>query len=257
MITWLKPIRSGRKHLLLLLAAAAAGAQQTAVQTAAARPPLNAQLIAQAAAPPKATAQGDGVTYEDGQLKIDVRDVTLGSVLNRVAALTHVKFDLPPAINPEKIPSLRAGPGPVRKVLSDLLRESDFDFLIQASDLEPEGIKVVMVMARDGKGGFVATEAEVRASGITFSKKGDGAADSPAATQSSDASSQAADLAQAAALTAPAPEAPRQSPMLFQPVTRPATPPSSMTPQNITQTLQQMYQQRAAMMQQGRQAGAK
>ncbi|PYY16043.1 MAG: hypothetical protein DMG60_16080, partial [Acidobacteria bacterium] len=40
------------------------------------------------------------------------------------------------------------GPGPVRQVLASLLSSTDFNYLIQSSDSDPQKVRTVLLMAR-------------------------------------------------------------------------------------------------------------
>ena len=100
---------------------------------------------------PAATAQG--ISYTDGQLTINVLNTTLAEVLNTVAKLTGVTIELPAGAGAEKMQIVELGPGPARQVLASLLSESNFDYLIQAADNEPESIQSVMLMPRGKKDG--------------------------------------------------------------------------------------------------------
>ena len=97
------------------------------------------------AAPPK-------ISYVGGQLRIDALDSTLADVLTKVAALTGVRIDVPAGADSERMPVVELGPGPARQVLASLLSDSNFDYLIQASDADPEKIQSVVLMPREKKG---------------------------------------------------------------------------------------------------------
>lgn len=266
--------------LALFVCASAANAQsiqtESATQTAATAPPAPEK-------PPEARKE---ISYADGQLKIDALNATLADVLAKVAALTGVKIDLPEGAASEPMPVVDLGPGPAREILASLLRDSNFDYLILASDKDPEKIQSVVLMAREKKGsGTNATEAVARPIRSPYSRaaappprpeevappdppapvqpentvagvnspnaptQADPSASSPSPQPDSSASS----LSTQPDLSVPPPFGqPLQTNI---PPTFPVPPPAVMNQQNINQQLQQMYQQRMQMVQQDRQIG--
>src|ERR1039458_9927229 len=111
------------------------------------------------AEPPARPAVPPKITYVGGQLRIDALGSTLATVLTQVAALTGVKIEIPAGADNERMPVVELGPGPARQILASLLSDSNFDYLIQASDADPEKIQSVLLMPREKKG----TEAAARA----------------------------------------------------------------------------------------------
>ncbi|HWT80008.1 MAG TPA: hypothetical protein VN648_14575, partial [Candidatus Methylomirabilis sp.] len=99
----------------------------------------------------RAAAAAQGISYSDGQLKINVFNTTLSDVLSKVAALTGVTIDVPPGAGVEKMQIVELGPGPARQVLASLLSESNFDYLIQSTDNDQEKIQSVLLMPRGKK----------------------------------------------------------------------------------------------------------
>ena len=87
------------------------------------------------------------VLFEDGQLTISASNATLADVLYALRACTGADIDLPSAAGSERV-TAQLGPGPARKVLSDLLTWSSFDYVIQASDSDPLSIQSVTLMIR-------------------------------------------------------------------------------------------------------------
>jgi hypothetical protein len=87
------------------------------------------------------------VLFEDGQLTIDASNATLADVLYALRACTGADIDLPSTAGSERV-TAQLGPGPARKVLSDLLTWSSFDYVIQASDSDPLSIQSVTLMIR-------------------------------------------------------------------------------------------------------------
>jgi hypothetical protein len=197
------------------------------------------------------------VSYLDAQLSIHALNSTLASVLAKVTALTGAKIDLPAGAATERMPVVELGPGPVRRVLDELLRESSFDYVIQASDTDPGNIRSVLLLPRDNGGGTnekVRTASDGRS---PYSRAG-------APVQPEEAPAPAENAVAEAANSQPPPAQPDQPAPPAQamervPVQQPGTsagamsPPQSLDSQSISQQLQQMYQQRVQMMQQERQ----
>lgn len=202
------------------------------------------------------------ISYVHGQLKIDVSNTTLADVLTQVAALTGAKIDVPAGANTERLTAAKYGPGPARQVLASLLNGSDFDFLIQASDTDPEKIQSVLIMpaekgnATGGTGAAISPTLNAYARAVNQPDKSEAAVSgSPVPSQEENA---------AAGDTPPSPQpAPVESASIAGPSMQPGrlngartaalSPPQVMTQQNINQQLQQMYQQRVQIVQQDRQ----
>jgi hypothetical protein len=98
-----------------------------------------------------AAQSAQGISYTDGQLTIHVTNTTLAEVLANVGRLTGVTIELPAGAGVEKMQIVELGPGPARQILASLLMESNFDYLIQATDNEPEKIQSVLLMPRGKK----------------------------------------------------------------------------------------------------------
>ena len=111
----------------------------------------SAQTGPAASIPTKSAAAAQGISYSDGQLTINVLNTTLSEVLRKVAVLTGVVIDLPAGAGVEKMQIVELGPGPARQILASLLSESNFDYLIQSADNDPEKIQSVLLMPRGKK----------------------------------------------------------------------------------------------------------
>lgn len=94
-------------------------------------------------APPKAPK----VTCDDGHLRISADNSTLGSILSAVRACTGVQIDVPEKAGAERVFE-DLGPGPQREVLEELLNGSDFNYVIGASDADPEKVETILLMDR-------------------------------------------------------------------------------------------------------------
>jgi len=250
-------------------------------------PSATATLVPAAAEPPGSTVSAPPVSqkisYEGGQLQINAVNLTLADVLTKVAALTGVKIEVPADTGNERMPVVELGPGPARQVLASLLSDSNFDYLIQASEKDPEKIQNVLLMPREKKGsGNNATEAAARPSRSPYARAAAPAPrpeepavpDNPAPAPLENAAAAASSLNPQLASTQPDQVTPPASvpldsvaldPSLQLPLgqpeqtnvpkTFPVPLPPVLDQQNISQQLQQMYQQRQQMLQQERQAG--
>ncbi len=83
---------------------------------------------------PVSTLHPSGVSYTDGQLRIDAENVTLAAVLKLVAEKTGAAIEVPPGTGTERIFE-HIGPGRPEDVLASLLNGSPFDFVIVGSPL--------------------------------------------------------------------------------------------------------------------------
>jgi hypothetical protein len=92
------------------------------------------------AAPPQ-------VTYEAGQLTIVAENSKLSDVMSALRACTGADVDLPAGSSSERIWA-RLGPGPARQILATLLGGTKLDYVIQASETDPDGIKNVWLTRR-------------------------------------------------------------------------------------------------------------
>lgn len=90
------------------------------------------------------------VSWDGKQLTIDTENSTLTDVLLAVRAKTGASVEIPPSAANEKV-ALHIGPAPVREVISTLLYGTNFDYVVQAADDDPDGLRSVIVTLR-GKG---------------------------------------------------------------------------------------------------------
>lgn len=204
------------------------------------------------------------VSYSGGQLHIDVLDWTLGDLLTKVAALTGAKLDLPAAASTERVATVQLGPGSPRQILTALLNGSGFDYVILGSDTDPDNVQKVMLIVR-GKGGGPAPipGGETRSVFARHSRSDEHSEPPPTAAQAHEQLLEASAAVQSSAAqsdTPPPPLAQSLAQRLKQDdsiVNRPGamSPPATLNAQSMSQQLQQMYQQRAQMVQQDRQTG--
>ncbi len=231
------------------------GATNAQTPVAATEPPGTA-----ASAPAKVPAVLPGIYYAGGQLSIHVVDMALGDVLAKVASLTGVKIDLPADAADERMPVVELGPGPARQILASLLRDSDFDYLIQASDTDSGRIHRVLLLPREKKGGGPAGTVASRSPNARESAFSGGppAIDSQLPAQPRNAVTEdGSPISQPAQAPEEQPSLPLASQREQTSPTKAATlsPPQTLSPLSINQQLQQMYQQRIQLMQQERRSG--
>jgi hypothetical protein len=211
------------------------------------------------------------VTYEAGELTIIAENSKLSDILSSLRACMGADIDLPASASGERIWA-RLGPGPARKVLATLLSGTKLDYIIQASDVDPDGIRSVWLTVRT-EGPAVTT---ARASGSPAVRPlpprvsdadrrvvPNRVATEPRVPDDTPAqeSAPSADMAPAASQPKPAPA--DATPGTPQPPaadgatasapqaaeadkSTPSTPPANPTDQMI-QTLQNMYEQRKQM----------
>jgi hypothetical protein len=258
--------------LALLLFAGVAIAQSgqgtTSRTSAAANLAVAAQPTAQTPPAPAASARPPAgspagspkIAYVDGQLKIDAFDCTLADVLRKVAALTGVAIDIPPGANNEKMPVVELGPGPARQVLASLLSDTGFDFVIQASNTDPGKLQNVLLISKEKPGGPANSPAVVARVSPRPNARGAQPEDTPAPAQPEISPVETASVNPQPAASDPEPPPPPAQPSQLSQIpfqnnaTKPfgnGAPPAVLNPQNISETLQQMYQQRMQMIQQG------
>jgi hypothetical protein len=87
------------------------------------------------------------VTYEAGQLTIVAENASLSDVLSSVHKSMGADIDLPASASSERVWA-QLGPGPARQVLATLLSQTKLDYVIQASDVDPDGIRNVWLTPR-------------------------------------------------------------------------------------------------------------
>ena len=93
--------------------------------------------------PPKAPE----VSWDGQLLTITSDNSTLADILTTVRTLTGAELDIPPTAFHERI-AARLGPGSAREILSTLLSWTDFDYVIQASDANPDLVSSVTLTPR-------------------------------------------------------------------------------------------------------------
>src|SRR6266478_3714019 len=123
-------------------------------------PPVPQEQVPQQVPAPLSAEQGTPsrhqVSYEDGQLTIIAENSKLGDILAAVSERMGADIELPASASDERI-WVRLGPGPARRVLAALLGETDLDYVIQASETDPEGIQSVLLTPRTKAAAVVAS----------------------------------------------------------------------------------------------------
>jgi hypothetical protein len=87
------------------------------------------------------------VTWDGSLLTIITNNSTLADILAAVHAKTGAEIDMPESASRERT-AARLGPGPIREVLSSLLSWTGFNYVIQASDQNPDGIQSILLIPR-------------------------------------------------------------------------------------------------------------
>jgi hypothetical protein len=99
------------------------------------------------------------VSYEGGQLTIVAENSELSDVLSLLKKCTGADIDFPPSAAHERIWA-GLGPGPARSVLATLLSGIGLDYAIQASDIDPQGVRSLLLSTRTKPGIEEAPEQE-------------------------------------------------------------------------------------------------
>jgi hypothetical protein len=229
--------------------------------------PAQQEQMPQQAPPPTTQLK---VTYEAGELTIIAENSKLSDILSSLRACMGADIDLPASASGERIWA-RLGPGPARKVLATLLSGTKLDYIIQASDVDPDGIRSVWLTVRTE--GPAVTTARANSPAVRpLPPRGSDAdrrvvpnrtATEPRGQDDTPPQEPAASADIAPAASQPKPTAADATPGTPQPPaadaatasaaqaseadkSTPSTPPANPTDQMI-QTLQNMYEQRKQM----------
>jgi len=201
------------------------------------------------------------VTYENGQLTIIAENSPLSDILRQLHALMAVEVDFGGSAGGERMWA-RLGPGPPRKVVSELLSYTELNYVIQASSTDADGIQSVSLDER-AKGGPLGA-ADAPASGDRMvtrlgankdtgparaeeNRLAEAAADETATT--TPAANQLAGTNQTAATTQAATDASADA--AAPPAEAdPNKPPATRNSSQMMQQLQSMYETRRKMLEQ-------
>ena len=155
-------LQIGRRVLIVIVCGlacmifATAGRAQESQATRQSSPKANTAPPAPTLLPPSSSIPPDQVPAEEPQVSFDGKQLTiiannstLADILTAVRASTGAEIDVPTgASGGAHLTEVRLGPGPAREVLASLLSWTDFGYIIQASDKNPQGIQSVLLVAR-------------------------------------------------------------------------------------------------------------
>lgn len=206
------------------------------------------------------------ITYEGGQLTIVAENSSLSDVMNALHTVLGADIDLPASASSERV-WVRLGPGPARKVLSDLLSGTDLNFVIQGSATDADGIRSVLLTPHSestpgtpGPGPVTVQDTPARMAMRRFQGARTETTDAPQenpAPPETPATPAATDSTPAAPATAPSVPVAATTPAAGDPasamgdmVAHP-TPLASPTQENMSQQLLSMYEQRRQLTQRG------
>jgi hypothetical protein len=112
-------------------------------------PPIAIEVEQSPAQPP--VTQAPVVSWDGKQLTIDAENTSLSEILLAIRARTGASIEMPPSTSSERV-AVHMGPAPVREVISSLLYGTDFNYVIQSSDGDEEGLGKVIITAREKDG---------------------------------------------------------------------------------------------------------
>lgn len=92
--------------------------------------------------------QAPVISWDGKQLTIDAENTSLSEILLAIRARTGASIEMPPSTSAERV-AVHMGPAPVREVLSSLLYGTDFNYVIQSTDGDEEGLGLVIITARE------------------------------------------------------------------------------------------------------------
>jgi hypothetical protein len=95
------------------------------------------------------------VRFNRGMLSIHVNKGTLADVLSEVRRLTGADIQVPPAAQQEQIVA-DIGPAPAREAMASLLNGSRFNFIMMGSDGDPNALRSVLLIPKQGDGSMPA-----------------------------------------------------------------------------------------------------
>lgn len=99
--------------------------------------------------PPVQAPEHAPVIVWDGKLlTIDAENSSLADLLLAIRSRTGASIEMPASTNRERI-AIHLGPAPIRDVLSSLLYGTDFNYVIQSSEVDGSGLGKVIVTAHD------------------------------------------------------------------------------------------------------------
>ena len=135
----------------LLVVISAYGAQKPSASKKTADP---APQVQQEVPPPapltpeQMPAVAPQVSYQNGKLTIVARNSTLGDILRAVKARTGAEVDFPGNTTERVVGQF--GPGESREVVASLLNGSHFNYVMMASETNPNQLKTLIVTSKAG-----------------------------------------------------------------------------------------------------------
>lgn len=87
------------------------------------------------------------ILFEDGQLTIIAENSLLSDILSVLRERTGADIELPVSATGNRM-WVRLGPGPAHRVLAQLFGNTDFDYVIQASDTDADLIQSILLTQR-------------------------------------------------------------------------------------------------------------
>jgi hypothetical protein len=135
---------------LLVVNSALAGQKPSAAKkTVEPAAPVEQEAVAPAPlTPEQMPAVAPQVSYRNGQLTIVARNSTLGDILRAVKARTGAEVDLPGNVTERVVGQF--GPGESRDVVAALLNGSHFNYVMMASETNPNQLKTLIVTSKGG-----------------------------------------------------------------------------------------------------------
>lgn len=119
-----------------------------AVATSPSAPPAVVNLPPAAPAVEQPPSQPPVISWDGKQLTIDAENASLSDILLAIRARTGASIEMPPSTSAERV-AVHMGPAPVREVLSSLLYGTDFNYVIQSSDGDEQGLGKVIISSRE------------------------------------------------------------------------------------------------------------
>lgn len=193
----------------------------------------------------KPTIRPPQVTYQDGQLTIIAENSSLSEVMKALRVALGADIDLPAGGADQHI-WVHLGPGPARRVLRDLLDGTEFNYMIQASQSDEDGIRSVMLTPRSKSAAPTANPAmPERAANRRIPASGSGE-DAPGSENVANAQSVIPPTPAPAVASEPSANEPASSVRVQKDAMNLSTPTSAAGApvDQMIQQLQSMYQQR-------------
>jgi hypothetical protein len=144
--------------MLCALAGGPASAQQGPSQASQAQAATPATPVA------SQHATAPLVTFENGQLTIVAENVSLAEVMAAIHNAMGTQVEIPPGSSTDRVWA-HLGPGSAHRILSDLLANTELDYIIQGSPSDNGGIRSVTLSVRapdsgPGKNGAMSSPIE-------------------------------------------------------------------------------------------------